>query len=306
MSRLIQFVFVVFAAGAVVFVAVYVVSDPVRSMLPVGTPPDVVDQTRASLGLDRPLLEQLGHFMKGAITGDFGDSLWLGEPALGAVLDRVPATALLALTASLVGGLLGAIVGITVALNPGSKLDSMVQVTTYASISIAEFWLGLLLVVVFAARLGWLPTSGFDSPQSLVLPVVALGIRPFAHTVQVMRSAMLQEATKQYVVTARANGLTELSISLRHKLRNAASPVITVFMYDLGRVFVGTAVVIEVVFAWPGIGQLAVGGLERGDIFLVQAIVFVAAVITGGLNLVADLLYFALDPRTRALVGEAR
>ena len=162
-------------------------------------------------------------------------------------------------------------------------------------------------MTVFAVRLGWLPTGGYDpKPAVMILPMFVLALRPFAHNFQLSQTTMAGEYNKQYVMALRAKGLTEAVIGRRHVLKNVAVPSLTLLLYELSRVFVGTAIIIEIVFAWPGIGRLAVNALERGDVFLVEAVVLVACTATALLNLVGDVLYYAIDPRTRHLVKATR
>jgi peptide/nickel transport system permease protein len=305
--RLLQLVLVVLVASFVVFVALYVATNPVDSVLPLGAPQEAKDAMVAQLGLDRPWWVQYFDFLAHAVTGDFGQSTWLGTSAFGAVMERLPYTIMLAIPATLIGALIGVVAGAVAASRPGSWIDNLITVLTYGSISIAEFWLAIMLVLVFAVQFRMVPTTSDPTdPVSMIMPIIALGLRPMAHIAQMMRSSMIVEADRPYVMTARSKGLRERAVLTRHMMRNAAIPVVTLAIYDLSRIFAGTAVVVELVFAWPGIGRLAIDALERGDIFLVQSVVIVAAVITALLNLVADLLMFTLDPRTRAAIMPVR
>ncbi len=304
--RLVQFSLVIGVASLVVFITLYVAADPVSTMLPIGTSEEVVERFREDLGMNDPVLERFGSFVADAVRGDFGESTWLGTPAFAATLERVPATAVILLPATLLGLLVGSAFGILAATRPGSWWDNLVNALSFAAISMAEFWLASMLVLLFAVQLDLLPTSGRDGLASYVLPVSVLAIRPMAYVAQMMRTSMVAESGRPYVTTARAKGLGERAVDVKHKLRNASIPVITLAIYDLGNRFVGAAVVVEIVFAWPGFGRLAVGALEQGDLFLVQSVVFVAAVVTAGLNLIADLLLFTLDPRSRQAVISAK
>jgi peptide/nickel transport system permease protein len=240
-----------------------------------------------------------------ALQLDFGESLWLRRDALGAVIERLPATFMLAGLATGIGTILGVAAGALAARREGSKLDRFFNVGSYAIVSIAEFWLAIMAILVFALYLGLVPTSGYTpKPAVLILPVSVLALRPMGRLFQMTRATMLTEYDRQYVMTARAKGVSEGAVGRVHVLHNAAIPIVTLAFYELSRVFVGSAIIIEVVFAWPGLGRLAVNGLERGDVFLIQAVVAVAAIAAAGLNLIADLLYFVLDPRTRSLVKE--
>lgn len=301
--RLLQFTLVILGATTVVFFAIYVAVDPVRVMLPIGTPEHVVESFRQELGLDRTLLAQFGTFLWGVVRLDFGESLWLGGDAMQHVLERLPATAKIVLWATLIGVTLGWALGMIASRWPNRAADRIVTSLGYLTISVPEFWVAIMLIWLFAVNLGWFPSAGYGTGwRHAALPIAVLCLRPLGRTAQMTRTSMAVEERRQYVLTAVAKGVPESRISLRHKLRNASMPITTIIFYDLGRLFVGTAVVVEAVFAWPGLGFLATNALQRGDLFLVQAAVFVAAVITAGLNLVADGLYFWLDPRTRATV----
>lgn len=302
-QRLLQFALVVFGATLVSYIAMFVATDPARTALPTGASPADVAAFRAEYGFDRPVLQQYASYMWNALHGDFGTSLWLGQPTLEVVLASLPATAAIAIPATVIGCLLGVGFGIASSMRPGGRFDNMMNVISYGMISLAEFWLAMILILIFAVQLGLVPAAAQPGTiASFVLPVLVLAIRPFAHQMQMMRASMLSERTKQYVSTARSKGLSDSRIAYRHVLRNAAIPSVTLACYEMSRVFVGTAVAVEVVFSWPGIGQLGTEALQRGDIFLVQGVVVIAAVMVGLLNLTADLLGFWLDPRTRTSI----
>lgn len=306
LSRLAQFVGVLFGALCLVFVVMYLIADPAATMLPASAPPEVIAAFNAEHGFDRPFLVQFLDFLQGAVRLDFGQSIWLGGSALSQALARIPATLLLSLTAVGLGSIVGVLLAVYAVRRPTSVVSRALGVVALASVSVAEFWLGLMAILLFAVVLPVFPTGGVaPMPAALVLPVLVLGLRPMGRVFQMTRSAMGAEYGKQYVLTARAKGVKETVVARQHVLRNAALPVVTLALFELARVFVGAAIVIEVVFAWPGLGRLAVGALQHGDVYLVQAVVVVAAFATGLLNLVADLLYFALDPRTRSLVRKA-
>lgn len=302
-----QFLLVVLGTLVLVFFALQVTTDPAVFALPLGTPDTVIDDFNASHGFDDPLGTQLVSFLGNAAQGDFGQSLWLRDDSLDLALSRLPATAMIALPAVFGGAVIGIALATIVARRPGSRLAQVMNVVTYGLLSIAEFWIGIVLIVFVSVRLGWLPTGGYDpKPKVLVMPILVLMLRPLAQTFQLAQTTMSAEYGKQYVLAARARGLSEGDVARRHVLRNAAIPVVTLVMYELGRVFVGTAVIVEVVFGWPGIGRLAIDALEHGDVFLVQAVAVVAAVAVASTNLVADILYFFLDPRTRSLVKDPK
>lgn len=307
LGRVAQFAIVIGGALLITFVALHIVGDPATLGLPIGTPVEAIEAFNEKHGFDDPFLTQLGRFFWDALRGDFGDSLWLGGDSLDHVFGRLPATLMLVVPAVLGGGLLGVLLGSVSARRPNSTLSNGLNVLSYSVISIAEFWLAIMLVLVFAVNIAWLPTAGYDpKPQVMILPLLVLALRPFAQNFQLTQATMSAEYGKPYILAARAKGLSEGQVARRHVLKNVAVPVVTLLLFELGRVFVGTAIIIEIVFAWPGIGRLAADALFRGDIFLVQAIVMVAATATAVLNLLADLFYFAVDPRTRHLVKANR
>jgi len=295
---------VVFACTLIVFLLMQVLGDPVRSMLPLGTSQETINAVRENLGLNDPVLVQYWRFISNAVVGDFGESLWLGTPALDAALVTVPKTFVLVLPACVIGVAVGAFFGMVAGMRPGSKLDKVITSLTYLVISLAEFWIALILIYLLAVEVHIVATSGYGLDfKHLALPLFVLALRPFAHTVQVMRTNVIQEAQLPYVMTARSKGLRDAKVMARHVLPNASLPVLALAFYDLSRMFIA-GTVIEVVFTWPGMGRLAVDALERGDIPLVEATVVMAAIIVAVLNLLGDLVTFKLDPRTRASIGK--
>jgi peptide/nickel transport system permease protein len=295
---------VVFACTLIVFLLMQVLGDPVRQMLPLGTSEERIALVRETLGLNDSVLVQYWRFMSNAVTGDFGESLWLGTPALDAALRTVPKTFVLVVPACVIGVALGAILGMWAGMRPGSALDKAITSSTFLLISLAEFWIALILIYLLAVEVNVVATSGYGLDfEHLALPLFVLALRPFAHTVQVMRANVIQEAQLPYVMTARSKGLRDRMVMVRHVLPNAALPVLALAFYDLSRMFIA-GTVIEVVFTWPGMGRLAVDALERGDIPLVEATVVLAAIIVAALNMLGDLVTFKLDPRTRSAMGK--
>lgn len=303
-GRIFQLVIVIVGVLLVVFVVLHLVADPARMTLPLGSTQEQIDAFNEAHGLNDPLYVQVRRFFANAIKGDFGTSLLLREDALGAALQRLPATVLLTFPPVIGGGLLGLLLGAAAARRPNSALDHNLNTFSYGVSATADFWIAIMLVLLFAVRLPLLPTGGYDpKPQVLILPWLVLALGPFAQLFQLTRSTMGAEYGKQYVLAAYARGLSERSVASGYVLPNVLLPCVTMLMHELARVFIGTAIVVEVVFAWPGLGRLAADAVGRGDIFLVEALVLVGAVATATLNLVADLLYFAIDPRTRVLVS---
>ena len=306
LRRLVQFVVVMWASSLIVFIAIYAIGDPVKLILPLGSPPAEIQHFRHQLGLDQPLGVQYLDFLWRIVHGDLGQSLWLGQPALQAVLERVPVTGTLVVSAVILGTVVGVTLGVVASYRPGGWIDNFINALSYILISVAPFWLALMVILLFGVRLGWFSTEGFAwDADHLVLPILTLAVVPTGHVAQVTRSLMIAESRKQYLTTARAKGLSEPEIAIRHQLRNVSLPIITLIFYDFARLFVGDALVVEVVFSIQGVGGLAAGALERGDIFLAQAAVIVASVIVALATVTADLICMRLDPRILDVVKPA-
>jgi peptide/nickel transport system permease protein len=295
---LIHSVFVLLGLIVVVFFMTHLVGDPVDLMLRPEATEEQRQALRERLGLNDPILVQFGRFVGGAVRGDFGESIWQRVPALPVVLDRLPATLYLTSATLLLAVPLSILLGIISAIRPGSIVDRVVTVVSLGGVSTADFWLGLMLILFFAVRLGWLPTSGYGGFQFVILPAVALAFRPLGRISQVVRSAMLDQFNQPYVTTARAKGLTERVVVYLHTLKNAAIPVATLVGDEAASLLNG-AVVIETVFGWPGVGILLIQAIERRDLPLIEASVIVIAVMIVTVNLVIDLTYSFLDPRVR-------
>jgi peptide/nickel transport system permease protein len=291
-------VFVLLGLVVVVFFMTHLVGDPASLMLRPEATEEQRQAVRERLGLNDPILVQFGRFFGGVVRGDFGESIWQRVPALPVVLDRLPATLYLAFTTLLIAVPLSILLGIMSATRPGSIVDRAVTVVSLGGVSTADFWLGLMLILFFAVRLGWLPTSGYGGVQYVILPALALAFRPLGRISQVVRSAMLDQFSQPYVTTARAKGLTERVVVYLHSLKNAAIPVATLVGDEAASLLNG-AVVIETVFGWPGVGILLIQAIERRDLPLIEASVIVIAVMIVTLNLVIDLTYSFLDPRVR-------
>jgi peptide/nickel transport system permease protein len=297
--RLIYSVAVVVGVSVVVFLITHLLGDPVKMMLPLEATQEQYEQAREVLGFNDPIYLQFLRFAGKAIQGDFGDSLWQRVPALPLVLERLPATFLLAGTAIIIAVGLAIPLGIVAALKPRSLLDHASTLGSLFGMCVADFWLGLMLILIFPVSLGLFYTSGYGTWQHLVLPAVTLAARPLGRITQIVRSSVLDELNKNYVMAARARGLTEQATLLGHALKNASIPIVTLSGWELTRLLAGFTVIVEAVFGWPGVGLLAVDAIKRQDLPLLQADVFVVALIVVAINLVIDLLYGMLDPRIR-------
>ncbi len=294
--RLAHSVFILLGLVVVVFFVTHSLGDPARLMLRPEATEEQVQALRASLGLNDPILVQFARYMGNLARGDFGDSIWQRVPALPIVLDRIPATLYLASVTLLLALPLAIVLGIISAIRPRSLADRVVTVVSLTGVSTADFWLGLMLILVFAVRLGWLPTSGYGGLQFVLLPALALAFRPMGRVSQVVRSSMLAEMNQPYVTTARAKGLNERIVVFFHTLKNAAIPIITL-SGDEAAALLNGAVVIETLFGWPGVGILLIQAIERRDLPLIEAAVITIAVMIVTVNLVVDLIYARIDAR---------
>ena len=299
LRRLVQSIFVLVGVTLLVFVLLQVAGDPVVIMMSgTGTSEAQLQEMRRELGLDEPAPLRYGRFLAGLVRGDLGHSLRSNRPALPLVLDRMPATLLLA-GAALAFSLAVAIpIGVVSALRPNSLADHVGRTIAVFGQATPVFWLGIMMVLVFAVRLGWFPAGGYGGWRHLVLPAVALGLLPMARVARLLRSSLLEVLGQDYVRTAWAKGLDERGVVLRHALRNAGLPVVTVVGLTFGGLL-GGAVVTETIFSWPGVGQLAVQAISNRDTNLVQAIVVVVAILFTLVNLVVDLLYAWINPTIR-------
>jgi peptide/nickel transport system permease protein len=297
--RLVLTVPVLLGVATLVFALIHLIpGDPAQAMLGEAAAEEDVAALRMRLGLDRPLLEQYGTFLSGAVGGDLGTSLRTGEPVVDAIADRLPATLELAIAAMLVALGVAIPLGILAAVRQGTLVDHGATVLALAGVSIPNFWLGPLLAIVFAVELGWLPVSGRGTLAHLVLPAVTLGTALAAILARMTRAALIEELQKPYVQAARARGASRTRAVLRHALPNSLIPVVTLIGLQCGAVLSG-AVITETIFAWPGIGRLLVQSIGFRDYPMVQGCVLLIAVIYVGVNLVIDLLYGLLDPRIR-------
>lgn len=298
-KRLLNALVVVIGVSLLVFVLTRAIGNPVDVMLPIEATEAERARLTQQLGLDQPLLVQLKEYSAGVIRGDFGLSWWQGTPALGLALERVPFTLMLSGLSFLIAVLFAVPLGVLAALRPRSLLDKVTSTFSMIGICIPNFWLGLMLILIFANTLGWFPTSGTGSWRHLVLPAVALAVMPLGRITQIVRSAMMEQLREHYVITARSKGLPEWAVVVRHTLKNAGIAVVTMSGWELGRMLAGYTVVIEVVFGLPGIGQLVVDAINFQDFPLLQALTFVIAVTINLLNLLIDLSYPLFNPRIK-------
>jgi peptide/nickel transport system permease protein len=296
--RLIQSFFVILAVVVLVFVLARLTGDPADLYLPLHAPEEMRQAFRAEHGLDKPIPVQLAYFLLNAAQLDFGRSIWQKVPALPLVLQRLPLTLQLAFVTIISALVIAFILGSVSALHPLSLIDRLTTFICLIGVTVADFWLALVLILIFAVQLGWLPTSGTGGWEYLVLPGITLAWRPLGRMTQMVRSSMLEQLSAPYITTARAKGLRERALMLRHVAQNAVIPVLTL----AGAEFIGLAngaVIVETVFGWPGIGKLTIDAMERRDFAVIQAVVFVVALLVVLVNLFIDFCYAAADPRVR-------
>lgn len=301
--RLVQAGFVVLGVSAIAFAVTVMTGDPAALLLPPDASLEQVQALRADLGLDQPVYVQYFRFLANALHGDFGVSIRQHQPVLRLILDRLPLTAQLAAVAFLLSVLVAVPVGVLAAVRRGTLGDTVATGGVLLGQSIPNFWLGMMIILLFGARLGWLPTGGHGSILHLIGPTLTLAAFPTARNVRLVRSSMLEVLGEDYVRTARAKGLSERVVIYRHALRNALLPVVTVIGLQFG-FFLSGAVVTETVFAWPGLGRLMVQAISGRDYPLILGGVVMMSVVFILLNLVVDLLYSVIDPRIAVGKGE--
>lgn len=282
----------------IVFFVSRVLGDPTVLLLPLGAEQAQIDALRSSLGLDRPLAEQYVVSLLSMLRGDFGISFQHMRPAMDVVLERMPATMLLAGTALLFGTLFGAVAGSIAALKRGTASEMIVMIGALLGQATPVFWLGIMLILLFSVELGWLPTGGSGSIAHLVLPGITLAFFVTASIARLLRSSLLEVMREDYVRTARSKGLMPRTVFLWHIARNALIPVVTMIGIIAGELL-GGSVVIETVFAWPGVGRIIMQAIQAQDFPVIQAGVALVATIFIIINLLVDLLYSLLDPRIR-------
>jgi len=290
---------VLLGVATLVFSLIHLIpGDPAQAMLGEAASPQDVEELRQKLGLDRPLVEQYGHFVGGLLRGDLGTSLRTGLPVTAQILERMPATLELAAAAMVVAVMIAIPLGIAAAVRRGTAVDHTAMVLALSGVSIPNFWLGPLLAIIFAVELGWLPVSGRGTWAHLVLPALSLGAALAAILARMMRASLLEELRELYMLAARARGASRARAVLRHAFRNSLIPVVTIIGLQFGAVLTG-AVITETVFAWPGIGRLLIQSIGFRDYPLVQGCILLIAVTYVAVNLLTDLLYGVLDPRIR-------
>ncbi len=316
--RLLHTLLVMFGVLVITFALIHMIpGDPALVMLGNDATPEELTRLRGLLGLDQPLPVQFVRYLANVVRGDFGTSIFQHEKVMSLILERLPATVELTVAAMLFAIIVGVATGVLSSTRPYSVFDIASTLFALAGVAMPVFWLGMLFILLFALRLGWLPSFGrgmgivpaagqfvstgnggplVDALRHLAMPAVALGALSTALISRLVRSSMLEVLGQDYVRTARAKGLGESGVVLRHALRNGLIPVVTVMGLQVGSLL-GGAVITETIFAWPGVGRLLIGAISQRDYPLVQGLVFVIALIVSLINLLVDLMYAWLNPR---------
>ncbi len=297
-KRILQSIITLIGVTIIVFCIVRLSGDPTNVLLPLDAPEEVRIQVYKHLGLDKPWPVQYLTFITNAVKGDFGESLRWHVPAISLVIDRLPATIELAVVSAIFSLLIALPIGIASSIRPGSILDSLGKTIALLGQAIPPFWVGMMLILVFAVNLNLLPTSGRGEWKQIIMPAITIGWFFTASVMRLTRSSMLEVLRSEYIKLARIKGLSELFVVGKHAIRNAAIPVITMISLQFGAIL-GGAVITETIFTWPGMGRLMVEAIFARDYSVVQAGVLVFATLFVGINLCVDLLYGFLDPRIR-------
>ncbi|MBV7332421.1 ABC transporter permease [Chloroflexi bacterium TSY] len=298
LQRLFQLIITIFIVSLIVFFLVRLKGDPVSVMAPPTFSEEQVAQLRRAWGFDKPLWEQYAIFLRKAVTGDFGLSIQHRIPAMEIVVERLRWTYLLAGVSALLGLLVAIPLGILSALHRNSLIDLLSTTLATVGTAMPSFWLGLMLILLFSVTLRILPAFGIEEPTGIIMPALTLGTGMAARLSRLTRSSMLEVLGQDYIRTAYSKGLIRQRVIMRHALRNALIPVVTAFGLQLGWLL-GGSVVVEAVFAWPGLGRLMIDSLNVRDITVVQAGLFWFALSFILINLFVDILYTFIDPRIR-------
>lgn len=300
LRRVLQAMLILLGVAVITFVLLYAMpADPARMIAGRSATAETVANIRRELGLDQSLVVQFFHYLGGLFQGNLGRSYAQKTEVVTLIMARLPATLTLMAAGILVEVVLGLILGVTAAVRRGSLVDNLVMMTSFVGVSAPQFVVALLFLYVFAVTLGWFPMSGYGTPAHVILPALTLGVLGAGWYARMARSAMIEVLNQDYVRTARAKGLSSARILLRHALPNALLPIIAMIGIDIGQ-FMGGVVVVEAVYGWPGIGQLAWQAIQQVDIPIIMGVTLVSAlaIITG--NLLADIIAPLIDPRIRA------
>lgn len=296
--RILQIIPVLFIISFIVFTLVFVAGDPVSLMLPDDAPPEAREELMETMGLNEPFIVQYITYVGNMLQGDFGDSYRFNQPALDIVLDRLPATMELAIFAIVIATVVAIPLGIWSATKQNTGLDLIATGAAVIGKAMPNFWLGIMLILLFSVTLGMFPVSGRGSAMHVILPSITLATGIAAEMTRLIRSSMLDSLSQDYVRTARSKGLKDRIVVYKHAFRNSLIPVVTITFLQTSTL-VGGTLITETVFAWPGLGQLLIQAVNTRDMAIVQASVFIIAILVIVMNLIADILYRFLDPRIK-------
>jgi len=306
-SRIINSIILLFGVLFIVFMLLHVTGDPASLISSRQASPEDIERLREELGLNRPVIVQFYDFIKGAVVGNFGQSFRYRQPAMQMILERLPATIQLAAVALLMSIGIGVLSGILGGSNPNTPVDLMARSIGLVGQTIPNFWLGLILIIIFAVKLHWFPTFGRSTfkflglnfpTKSIILPAFALGFFTTGQLARFTRSAVMEIKNEDYIRTAYSKGLPRYAVYMRHVLRNAAIPLISIIGVQFGYLLSGS-IYIETIFAWPGLGNLLAEAIGTRDFYLVQATAFFTSLVVVLLSLLTDILYALVDPRIR-------
>lgn len=298
LKRLLQSLFAVWGVITLVFLILQISGDPALLMAPEGASGEDIALIRSQLGFDRPMIVQYGDYLWGLVGFDLGKSFVQNLPVMEIIGPRVPYTIYLALAALFVALCIGLPVGIITGIYRGKPIERVLMPIVLIGQSMPTFWTGILMIMLFAVTLGIMPSSGAEEPLSVVMPAISLGALSMATFARILRTSIIEELSKDYVRAARAKGISFARVLYRHVLRNASIPLITIGALELALLLAG-AVIVETVFAWPGLGQLAVQAIDARDFPVIQALVLLGSMVYIFLNFLADILYSVVDPRIK-------
>ena len=298
LKRILEFIPVLIIISFIVFSLVFVAGNPVALMLPEDASQEDIERLTIALGLDQPFIVQYGKYMLGLVQGDFGKSFRYNTDALPLVLERLPATLELAAASMIIAIIIAIPLGIWSATKKNTSLDLLATGGAVIGKAMPNFWLGIMLILLFSVTLGWFPVSGRGTIAHLILPAITLGTGIAAEMTRLIRSSMVEILSQDYVRTAKSKGLRDFFVVYKHAFRNSLIPVVTITALQTSTL-VGGALITETVFSWPGLGQLLIQAVNTRDMAIVQASVFIIAILVIFMNLLADVIYRILDPRIK-------
>lgn len=298
-QRLLFTIFVIFGISIMVFFITHLVGNPVDMLLPLNATEEQRILMEQKLGLDKPLINQLGDYLMNIVKVDFGVSWWRNLDCIDLIMTTLPETFKLVLLACLIACGVAIPLGVLAAYKPGSLLDRFLSMFSMVGVCLPPFWIGLMVMLIFAVRLGWFPTSGMGGFNYMILPAITLAFCPTAHLAQIVRFEMIQQLNSMYAITARAKGVREMSVLFKHTFKNILTAVITMVGADFIDLMAGASATVESVFGWSGFGKMMTDTINNMDFPLLQAEVFFVSVMVCLVNLLVDILYAAFDPRIR-------